>query len=1047
MSFIQSQFIASEILYVRAITTVPNGNIYIQGDPSGQKLYVYNPAGSLLFTIPSLNDVYNSFFTDSINNKIYCAGVASFGILDISTNTFVNYPSVSLNGITYDATDGYVYATTSVGYSVKKINTSTGAISTMFSANNNVQVEEYGSFFGCAVDTKGSLYCITQGLGYMYKFVPVSTYKLFTGVFSILNSNYGNPLSLICDPTTNCIYTSTTGGTIYKTSTTTTISTVFYNNDESNVICYDTQRNRLVIAGRNSNNIYISHPTNLTLNIQNSNLLYYYKFNSNLLNYQYEDGISDASTSVVTISWSSTVLIYGNWSLYLPGNNTQLFKLPPTTFTPNGITIAFWMICASTPISSTRLFDFGNGLSSNNFYVDFSANGAMQLGILTPSIGIENVYSLNYSISDVKWHHYAIMLSSTGELTFYVDGNVIITGINQNIYPYLSQMTDCYFGRSPYMANGYLNAYVNRFVVFNRKITRDELYYLSNTTNNITITNKVTGGVQLTNDYTIVPSKIVYGSSSKVRLQYSNQNLITNSYYVLKTGSTILDTKLYKGYYILTGYNVDYGSSAIDNSGNLWIYGVAPYGAGQYLYIYSDRLDSVNRTVSFPKNQTNMPARLRYYNGFMYYMSCNGWHGGEFGEFGVYNINDSSFVRWQINNYYADMVIDNDGFGYAMSGTWASTVKSVPALYQWIVDKINLQTFETTRVINGTATMFEGSNDNTGGPVGIAMDSFEDLYILTKSGYLTKWSKYGTQLLLPVRLSYLNTFILNGRIDCDKYTNTLYIIGDYKLYAINTTTFVIDRIFNFPFTYYYNAQYPCIDNNYRNLYCPAGKNLFRFDLNPTPTIAFDATLTNVTSNTLQISDLYGNEIGIPINITGDYPCFLQGSKILRLNLDYDEEEYVAVESLRKGDLVKTATCGYKSVAFIGRATLHRPADDQDHQKRLYVFSKPKCPKVFKDLCITGEHCVLYRPGDVSIEKLRQVRKHMGDNFITEDFHRVPACLDERATPYKGDGPVTIWHFALEHNNLHNNYAVYANGLLVETCSIHYLTKRSNMQLV
>jgi hypothetical protein len=74
---------------------------------------------------------------------------------------------------------------------------------------------------------------------------------------------------------------------------------------------------------------------------------------------------------------------------------------------------------------------------------------------------------------------------------------------------------------------------------------------------------------------------------------------------------------------------------------------------------------------------------------------------------------------------------------------------------------------------------------------------------------------------------------------------------------------------------------------------------------------------------------------------------------------------------------------------------------------------------------------------------------MGDNYITESFHRVPACLDDRAEPYTNGntGSVTIWHFALEHNNLYNNYAVWANGLLVETCSIDFLKNKSGMELI
>jgi hypothetical protein len=42
---------------------------------------------------------------------------------------------------------------------------------------------------------------------------------------------------------------------------------------------------------------------------------------------------------------------------------------------------------------------------------------------------------------------------------------------------------------------------------------------------------------------------------------------------------------------------------------------------------------------------------------------------------------------------------------------------------------------------------------------------------------------------------------------------------------------------------------------------------------------------------------------------------------------------------------------------------------------------------------------------------------------------------------------TIYHFALENDNYYMNYGVYANGLLVETCSKRYLTELSNMELI
>jgi len=58
-----------------------------------------------------------------------------------------------------------------------------------------------------------------------------------------------------------------------------------------------------------------------------------------------------------------------------------------------------------------------------------------------------------------------------------------------------------------------------------------------------------------------------------------------------------------------------------------------------------------------------------------------------------------------------------------------------------------------------------------------------------------------------------------------------------------------------------------------------------------------------------------------------------------------------------------------------------------------------------------------------------------------------AFLDPRAEPYKVDGEFPIFHIALESDNDRINYGVYANGLLVETCSKRYMKEYSNMTLI
>ena len=169
----------------------------------------------------------------------------------------------------------------------------------------------------------------------------------------------------------------------------------------------------------------------------------------------------------------------------------------------------------------------------------------------------------------------------------------------------------------------------------------------------------------------------------------------------------------------------------------------------------------------------------------------------------------------------------------------------------------------------------------------------------------------------------------------------------------------------------------------------------------------------------------------PLIYSAESPCFLEGSKILRFNSDSQQDEYIAVENLRVGDLVFTSESGYKSVHSIGHRTIDNPKFDLNPSNRLYRFSSNE---TFEPLYITGEHCTLHI--DISEEKRKLITYHMGNVYMTEGLYRVPAFLDERAEQYdREDTPVKIWHFALENENTENNYGVYANGLLVESCTI------------
>ena len=190
-------------------------------------------------------------------------------------------------------------------------------------------------------------------------------------------------------------------------------------------------------------------------------------------------------------------------------------------------------------------------------------------------------------------------------------------------------------------------------------------------------------------------------------------------------------------------------------------------------------------------------------------------------------------------------------------------------------------------------------------------------------------------------------------------------------------------------------------------------------------------------------------VGNVLNSDGNYylypaaPCFLEGSKILAL-VD-GKETYVPVETLRKGDLVKTSKDGYKKVEVIGSSPFVNPGTAERLEARLYKCSKEVYPALSEDLYITGCHSILV--DELTEEQRSATKKSLGKIFVTDGKYRLMAAVDERAEPWANAGTYTVWHFALENKDIYMNYGVYANGgLLVETSNLWFMREKSNMTL-
>ena len=155
--------------------------------------------------------------------------------------------------------------------------------------------------------------------------------------------------------------------------------------------------------------------------------------------------------------------------------------------------------------------------------------------------------------------------------------------------------------------------------------------------------------------------------------------------------------------------------------------------------------------------------------------------------------------------------------------------------------------------------------------------------------------------------------------------------------------------------------------------------------------------------------------------------------------------YRPVESLRKGDLVKTIYNGYLPIHKIGTSPMYNPSTDDRISDRLYKCSKENYPALFEDLYITGCHSILV-PSLTYLQGLI-TKASLGKLYVTDKHCRLMAWVDEKAQPYTREGIYNIYHIALENNDYYMNYGIYANGLLVESCSKRYLSEMSNMRLL
>lgn len=309
---------------------------------------------------------------------------------------------------------------------------------------------------------------------------------------------------------------------------------------------------------------------------------------------------------------------------------------------------------------------------------------------------------------------------------------------------------------------------------------------------------------------------------------------------------------------------------------------------------------------------------------------------------------------------------------------------------------------------NGSINDFISDTTNLSYPNGLAFDSIGNIYIANSTSYsprrVSKYSSAGTL----INASFISTGYSFANLIIDSNNNIYTLaLGDN-----NTKSY---------FSKYDNTG--TLISNINIISNPTNSTYTGLAFDNAGNVYFQTSLSSISVYTPNPS----------------VTCFKEDTKILTL------KGYVPIQNLRKGDFVKTLQNSYIPINMIGKRKIFNSGNTERIKDRLYVCKNEEYPEIFEELVITGCHSILVE--EFNGNEKKKTEEILGDIYLTEDKYRLPACVDERAKPYEEKGEFTIYHIALDNDDYYMNYGVYANGLLVETCSQRYLKEISEMELI
>jgi hypothetical protein len=161
-------------------------------------------------------------------------------------------------------------------------------------------------------------------------------------------------------------------------------------------------------------------------------------------------------------------------------------------------------------------------------------------------------------------------------------------------------------------------------------------------------------------------------------------------------------------------------------------------------------------------------------------------------------------------------------------------------------------------------------------------------------------------------------------------------------------------------------------------------------------------------------------------------CFEKNTKILCLK--DNEEVYVTISELKKGDFIKTYKHGFKKLDLISNGTFKN--NTMDPLRCMYKY-KNKIDG-YDNLVVTGGHSILV---DKLQDDVVEQQQKINFNSKVEDKQLCLSAFCKDFEQVTTNEKFTYYHIALENEDKDGKYGIWVNGgILTETCERAYFLK-------